>query len=74
MRCFKVRSLLSAYLDDMLDINETRMVKDHLRHCAFCTRELEDLKYCRSIMYLLEEPVLPEGFAIDLHRKLIKLS
>ncbi len=72
MRCIRIREFLSAYIDDMADLNETQMITEHIEHCIWCRRELEHLKYCQNILKRLEEPELPDGFTIDLHRKLMK--
>ncbi len=74
MKCFRIRTLFSAFLDDMTDMHDTEMIKDHLKHCICCERELENLKMCQNILEQMEEPKLPEGFALDLHRRLMKES
>ncbi|KUG03884.1 hypothetical protein ASZ90_018664 [hydrocarbon metagenome] len=72
MNCFKIRKLLSAFIDDRTDIRDTEMIIDHLRYCRCCEREFDDLKLCRNILMQMEQPDLPEGFALALHKRLIK--
>lgn len=43
MNCRKVNHLLSAYLDGELPGVESLQIRDHLRQCADCTSDYEDL-------------------------------
>jgi Putative zinc-finger len=54
MTCEKAEDFLSAYLDDMLDLQHRREVEAHLLSCAACQAVLED--YRRFDVLLVQEP------------------
>jgi len=42
--CDEVKDLISPYFDGELDEKDTKIVKEHLRFCLNCRRELENIK------------------------------
>ena len=42
--------LITGYLDRVIDPEECRQVRRHLRHCAACSRLLDDLCLIRATM------------------------
>lgn len=39
--CEEVKSMLSAYFDEELSLEEKTMVENHLENCSHCGKELE---------------------------------
>lgn len=48
--CFRVKSLLSAYLDRELSGEEMMMLRDHMASCADCALEFEELRRVKSAL------------------------
>ena len=72
MQCSEIRELLSAYIDGVLDTNENTSVKEHLRNCSECSRDLADLQETIRLLRSLGEIRPPEGFRQELRGKLEK--
>lgn len=67
MQCKDISSMLSPYLDGVLDSDESAEVRVHLTNCPQCRAELEELK---AVMLLLQE--LPEMTPpVDFREKLL---
>jgi anti-sigma factor RsiW len=62
MNCGRVRSLLSAYLDQELTGAEMLAIRQHLPGCPTCERERRSLAQVRSLMGALSRPEPPAGF------------
>jgi predicted anti-sigma-YlaC factor YlaD len=62
--CFKVKSLLSAYLDRELSGEEMMAVRDHVQYCADCSAEFDSIREVKAMMMIAPtvEP-RPEFFA-----------
>ena len=61
MKCKEIRSLLSAYLDDELGLDEKQAIKSHLEECKDCSELLLELKETKSLLgQITEEPVPQE--------------
>lgn len=71
MRCEQIQELLSPYMDGMTNEKENQAVTAHLEKCGQCRTELEQLKKVSTMLCGLDTPQLPEGFAEDLHTRLI---
>ncbi|MDD2586172.1 MAG: zf-HC2 domain-containing protein [Syntrophomonadaceae bacterium] len=71
MRCEQIQELLSPYMDGMTNEKEKQAVTAHIENCDQCRMELEQLKKASAILCGLDTPQLPEGFAEDLHTRLI---
>jgi len=52
-------SRVSAYLDNELRSDESRVVESHLRECPVCARELERLRGIRSFLRAGRLPDIP---------------
>lgn len=61
MRCQRVRSLLSAYMDGEADPADSRMVEDHLAGCAECSREFALLRDTARMLATTPEVEPPAG-------------
>jgi hypothetical protein len=71
MKCDLPIELLSGYLDEELDTEQTRMVEEHLKACKVCRKELDDLRqldgHVRSVE--VEEP--SREFLFTMNRRVI---
>ncbi|HEC79266.1 MAG TPA: hypothetical protein ENI34_09045 [candidate division WOR-3 bacterium] len=72
MKCNFSAELLSAYLDGELNEKDKQKVKEHLKGCASCRKELEELRrfdeYVRDME--IEEP--SREFVFTLNRKILE--
>ncbi len=55
LECKKIRILLSSYIDDELDKEQTKMVRLHLTSCTDCNKEYHGLLKIRGIIRHLQE-------------------
>lgn len=62
--CAALEPLLSAHLDGELDAPLGRAVAEHLRACADCAAECDELRVVRSLVRSLPVRRLPEGSAL----------
>lgn len=62
MTCPETRELLSALLDEALDVREREQVEAHLTGCPDCRRELEGLRSTVSLLSRVERVRAPGGF------------
>ena len=56
MNCFRIQTLLSAYIDQELDAEERRLLRSHVFNCPDCSREMESLLAVKKIMGRLTPP------------------
>lgn len=56
----------------MADERENQLIEAHLASCEACRQELEQLQQMHAILCGLDAPQIPEGFADDLHWRLLK--
>jgi hypothetical protein len=61
-RCAKVRELLSAHLDGVLDPHTRLFIDEHLSSCASCAAEAESLKATVAIARTVPRLALPKEF------------
>lgn len=59
MNCQKASSLLSAYLDRELTVEERREIRLHLMHCDECHMELEELEEIKGALGYLNAGATP---------------
>lgn len=72
MRCDKVKELLSFYIDNELDNETSKEIKNHIEVCGECKREYEDLVVIQKLLSETPQVELPTGFKAELHDKLIE--
>ncbi|MDI9480006.1 MAG: zf-HC2 domain-containing protein [Syntrophomonadaceae bacterium] len=72
MRCEQIKENLSAYMDQMTSRHENQLIEAHLTECATCRQELEQLQLLHALLANLDEPQIPDGFAEDLHGRLLE--
>src|SRR3954454_9691526 len=57
--------LLSAYVDDAVDVVERRRVEAALESCAACAADLADLRSLHTMLRQLPPPLPRRSFTID---------
>ncbi len=72
MTCKQIRDLLSPYIDNMTDDQETRAVEAHLEVCVRCREELKQLESLCAMIHDLPAPQIRDSFSEDLHRRLLE--
>jgi anti-sigma factor RsiW len=74
MRCWRAKSLFSAYIDDELRGRELDALRAHLRDCPACRRELAELRALKESVGTVSYR-LPSGFkrAVLSHSRLSDL-
>jgi anti-sigma factor RsiW len=68
VRCSKTESMLSAYVDGVLNPAGRRRVDDHIAECPSCRKLLEDTVQLRSLLEELSEIDPPNSLASRIHR------
>ncbi len=63
MRCQVVRSQLSAYLEDELEVAQRRVVEDHVRQCVRCQGELVLLQRTIALLRGLDDVEVPPSLS-----------
>ncbi|NLM37679.1 MAG: hypothetical protein GX202_06100 [Firmicutes bacterium] len=56
MNCYRVQSLLSAYLDQELSSEERRLIRNHLFNCPVCAQCFDELSRIKKYLGCLEPP------------------
>lgn len=74
MKCAEVKNLLSRYLEGDLDNNAKGALDEHLKTCAGCTRELNELKALVSSLKNIPEVEPPPYFLEGVHARLERPS
>lgn len=59
MNCYRVQTLLSAYIDRELEIEEQRELRNHLFRCQSCETEYRSLVILKQAMGSLYAPAPP---------------
>jgi hypothetical protein len=72
MKCEQIMEMLSPYIDGMTTEKENKAIVAHLESCSQCQTELENLRSFCAALQNLPTPELPEGFAEDLHKRLVE--
>jgi anti-sigma factor RsiW len=64
MRCVKVATMLSAYLDGELTPSDAGGVEAHLDGCKACRQRLDSLRRLQDLLAELPAPAVPGGFTL----------
>jgi hypothetical protein len=59
-------------MDQVTNGHENQLIEAHLVECATCRQELEQLQLLHALLANLDEPQIPDGFAEDLHGRLLE--
>ncbi len=54
MNCCYIQNLLSAFIDNELDLEKRRQIRNHLHSCPECTKEYQQLLSLKSCLTDLE--------------------
>ena len=68
MECSKIKQLLSAYIDNLLDEEKKALVEGHIKRCKSCAEELKSLRACINELGSMDKIKAPEDF-LDLMRQ-----
>jgi len=63
---FKIKRLLSAYIDGEISSREKEQVEAHLKKCRACSRHLEELRKLSGVMHKWKD----EDMSLDLEQKI----
>jgi len=63
MKCSEVKELISRYVDDDLGPDEREAFTLHVRDCAGCRTELEEIQVLDTLFASAERFTAPPGFA-----------
>lgn len=74
MSCEKIMEMLSLYIDNELNEQESNEIEKHLKTCEECSREYEDLLAIKKLLSETPQVELPLGFKEELHQKLVECS
>jgi hypothetical protein len=74
MNCNRVKNLLDAYIDNELEPEVRKAVKEHLSRCEECSEEFSSMKRYTEVMALLERKRAPDDFLKGVHQHLDQSS
>ena len=63
MKCSQIKELISRYVDDDLGPDEQETFTLHVRDCADCRKELEEIQAIHTLFASAERFAAPHGFA-----------
>lgn len=65
MKCKRIQQYLLDYSEHVLDQENQHLVEEHLRHCAECSKELQEIEQTLHLLQTLPLPEPPETFWPD---------
>ena len=63
MTCSQIRKIVSRYVDHDLSSDEKRLFELHIRDCAGCRKELEEIQAVHALFVSAKRYEAPQGFA-----------
>jgi anti-sigma factor RsiW len=63
MKCSQIRKMISPYVDEELRPEHRRAFTAHIRECAACKKELENMQSVHELFASAESYSAPSGFA-----------
>ena len=72
--CSDVQENICAYIDNELDENERLSFEEHIKNCAECKKELDEMSRIVALCTSLPQRELPAGFDDELHEKLLAVA
>ena len=63
--CEKIRGILCRYLDNETSAADTAFVREHLKMCPLCEKELADLGKIKVLIEKKERKSLPENYLLN---------
>ncbi len=69
--CKRCKDLLFDFASGLTEEKQNQWMKIHLEECPACKQEYEEVMQIVHVMKSMDEPELPPGFQIQLHKKLV---
>jgi hypothetical protein len=70
MDCAQIKNLMSAYLDNVLDATNAKLLEQHLAACPTCAAELQALRSTLAALGSLQKLAAPADFLDRVHLRL----
>jgi hypothetical protein len=70
MNCQKIKKLLNPYIDQILDVESTQQVNEHLKSCSVCREEYSKLKQVICSLNSLSPQPVPENLTENIMAKI----
>ncbi len=70
MNCQKIKKLLNPYIDQILDVESTQQVNEHLKYCPACREEYSKLKQVIFSLNSLSPQPVPENLTENIMAKI----
>lgn len=72
MNCQKIKKLLNPYIDQILDVESTQQVDEHLKSCSVCREEYSKLKQVIFSLNSLSPQPAPENLTKNVMAKIFQ--
>ena len=72
--CKQCKAMLFDYVSDLTNDRQNGRMKDHLAQCSVCQKEYQEVTRMLDVLSHIEEPELPDGFQLQLHRRLVEAA
>ena len=72
--CKRCKDLLFDYASGLTEEKQSKWIKNHLQECPACKQEYEETAQIVQVMKTMDEPELPSGFQLQLHKKLLEAA
>ena len=72
MNCKEVKKLLNPYIDQVLDVESTRQVEEHLKSCPSCNKEYQSSKVIITSLNSLSTQPAPADFTQSIMAKILQ--
>lgn len=73
-KCENIKLKFADYFDDLIEKEDKEEIENHINQCESCKKEFQELSFLLDSLSNLEEIELPEGYHIDLMKKIEELS
>ncbi|HHW03107.1 MAG TPA: hypothetical protein GXX35_09900 [Thermoanaerobacterales bacterium] len=74
MACETYRELIDKYVEGLVTLDEKEALEEHIKICAECRSEVEDIGRILRAFNSFESVDLPDDFMPSLHERLLKLK
>ncbi|HEC69542.1 MAG TPA: hypothetical protein ENI31_04595 [Candidatus Omnitrophica bacterium] len=72
MNCKKIKKLIQLYIDQEIDSEKTQVLKEHLKTCASCQREVNTLVSLKKLISSQEKITTSQDFIAKVIEKIRK--
>ena len=70
MNCSQIKRKLSAFLDGEVSEEQKSLISEHLKSCAYCLKDLEELSRVSDFLDVMEEVGVSPYFMVHLKRRI----